>query len=607
MAPPPLLSLRDLRITFGGEPLFRGVTAQVGRGDKTCLVGRNGSGKSTLLKVMAGLIEADSGEVFVQPGARVAYLHQDPVLDGATVADYVASGLPPGHEHETWRVDAALEHLKIDGRRDPSALSGGEGRRAALARTLVSEPDVLLLDEPTNHMDLPTILWLEQELLAFKGALVVISHDRAFLNAVSRQTLWLDRGVVRRHEQGFSDFERWSEEVIAAEEAELARMDKKLEAETHWLHRGVTARRKRNMGRLRKLMELRQVRAKLVTGPRSVNMGVESGEKSGALVIEAENIHKSFDSAAGSKIVAKGFSTRIMRGDRIGFIGPNGAGKTTLLRILTGDIPPDSGNVRLGTNLQPAYFDQRRAQLDPEASVWDTLTDGRGDQVFVRGEPKHVVSYMRDFLFDDRQAKSPVKALSGGERNRLLLAKLLAKPSNLLILDEPTNDLDMDTLDLLEEMLAEYDGTLLVVSHDRDFLDRLVTSVIAVEGNGDIQEYPGGYSDYLIQRPDAPEAAFSKPKETAKAAPKPAVKPKAQTKLSYKDQRELDQLPDRIKALQDEIAKLEAELADPALYERKPDRFAQATERMTKAHEELAAAEERWLELEMLREELAGS
>ncbi|MDO8607094.1 MAG: ATP-binding cassette domain-containing protein [Phaeospirillum sp.] len=603
MAPPPLLALRDVRLTFGGNPLFEGVTTWIAKGDKTCLVGRNGSGKSTLLKVMAGEIAPDSGERFVQPGARIAVLPQDPIIIAPSVADYVAEGLLPAERDQMFRVDTVLDAVGIDGGRDPVALSGGEGRRAALARALVGQPDVLLLDEPTNHLDLPTILWLEEWLNAYGGALVTISHDRRFLETVSKQTLWLERGVVRRAEWGFSRFPAWQEEVYAAEEAELSRLNTHMRQELHWLSRGVTGRRKRNMGRLRSLHALRKERSEaksaILASGRQVALAADAGEVSGRLVIEAANIGKMF----GDKIIAEGFSTRIVRGDRVGLIGPNGAGKTTLLRILTGELPPDSGVVRLGTNLETAYFDQRRAALDPDKSVWDTLTDGRGDNVWVRGQPRHVVGYMKDFLFSEAQARTPVRALSGGERNRLLLAKLLAHPSNLLILDEPTNDLDMDTLDLLEEVLADYDGTLLVVSHDRDFLDRLVTSIIAVEGDGDVREYTGGYTDYLNQRPARDDGTAPKP-----AAPKaPQAKaPSPRTRLSYNEARELDQLPAKMDALATELARLEADLADPGLYTRDPARFQKFAARADAARAELEAAEERWLELEAKREEAAS-
>ncbi len=602
MALPPLLALRDVRLTFGGTPLFEGVTTWISRGDKTCLIGRNGSGKSTLLKVLAGEIQPDSGERFVQPGSRIAVLPQDPRLSGATVSEYVAAGLPEGDDDQHYRVEAVLDSVQLSGSRDPAVLSGGEGRRAALARAIVAQPDALLLDEPTNHLDLPTILWLEDWLAAWSGALVVISHDRRFLEKVSRQTLWLERGQVRRAEHGFAGFPAWQEEVYAAEEAELARMDTRMRQELHWLSRGVTGRRKRNMGRLRALHGLRAERAQLLQANADTNrqakLAAEAGEISGRLVIEATNISKSY----GETVVASDFSTRIMRGDRVGFIGPNGAGKTTLLRMLIGEVAPDSGTVKLGTNLEPAVFDQRRERLDLNKSVWDTLTDGRGDNIWVRGRPQHVVGYMKDFLFAEAQARTPVKALSGGERNRLLLAKLLAKPSNLLILDEPTNDLDMDTLDLLEEVLADYDGTLLVVSHDRDFLDRLVTSVIAFEGAGDVKEYVGGYNDYLNQRPKRDIAApASRPRATDAGE---APKPKSATRLSYKDARELDGLPKKLEALAKEIAQLEVSLADPGLYSRDRAAFDRAAARIDSARAETEAAEERWLALEALREDL---
>jgi len=599
MSAPPLLALRDAHVSFGGRPLFTGVTLQVGRGEKCCLVGRNGSGKSTLLKVLAGDLHLDQGEHFLQPGAKLAYLAQDPRIEGETVADWVAEGLPEAERDQRHRVETLLDAFGVDGSRQPGNLSGGEARRAALARALVGEPDILLMDEPTNHLDLPTILQLEQLLIGFRGALVVISHDRAFLTNVSRQILWLDRGIVRRHEAGFAAFEEWQDAVYTAEEAEQARLDKKLQAETHWLHRGVTARRKRNMGRLRALMTLRQDKANRIKVQGSVKLDASSGEVSGKMVAEVKQLSKSF----GDKVVVKDFSTRIVRGDRVGIIGPNGAGKTTLVKLLTGAIEPDSGTVRMGTNLQVALVDQQRAQLDPDKTVWDTLTDGAGDSITVRGVQRHVMGYLRDFLFEDRQAQSPVRSLSGGERNRLLLAKLLAKPSNLLILDEPTNDLDMDTLDLLEETLADYDGTLLVVSHDRDFLDRLVTSVIFVDGLGGAEEYVGGYSDALRQRGAASVAAAPKPAaKEATAAPRA---PKPQTKLSYKDQRELDQLPAKIESLSSEIEAIEAKLSDGALYARNPEEFARLSDRLKVAMGERVVAEERWLVLEMLKEQVS--
>jgi len=597
---PPLLTLSGIALTFGGRPLFAGAEIAVGKGDRVGLVGRNGSGKSTLLKIAGGLVQPDDGERWVQPGTRIAYLPQEPDLSGfATVADYVAAGLPSHDETDRYKVDAVLDGVGLDGGRAPQGLSGGEARRAAIARALVGEPDILLLDEPTNHLDLPAIEWLEETLAGFNGGFVLISHDRALLTRLTRVTFWLDRGVVRRLEKGFRDFEAWSEDILAREAVEQAKLDKLIEKETEWSHQGISARRKRNQGRLRRLGDLRQERAQQIARTGSVKLEAEAGQSSGRLVMEAERVAKSF----GERTIVKGFSTRILRGDRVGIIGPNGAGKTTLLKMLTGQLEPDSGSVKLGTNLQMAVFDQHRAQLDPEASIWDTLADSGGDQVMVRGKPRHVVSYLRDFLFDDRQARSPVKALSGGERNRLLLAKVLARPANLLILDEPTNDLDIETLDLLEEMLADYDGTLLLVSHDRDFLDRIVTSTIVLEGDGSAAEYAGGYTDYLKQRPERGPAATA----AAKKAERPADGGggRSTAKLSFKQQRALEELPKTMAKLEAEIAKLESAMADPNLYAKDPARFQASAERIGKAREELAAAEEQWLELEMLREEMA--
>ncbi len=600
--PAPILTLKDISLTWGGEPLFSGVSLTIDEGDRACLVGRNGCGKSTLMKIIAGIVEFDDGERSTQSGLKAAYLPQDPpMVPGKPVAEFVAEGL--NGPDETHRVDYMLHALNLDGERDLGTLSGGEGRRAAIAQALVSEPDLLLLDEPTNHLDLPTILWLEDELSRFKGAIVTISHDRAFLNKLTRSTLWLDRGQVRQRAEGFQSFEQWTNEVMEAEEAEINRMNVKLKEETRWLHRGVTARRKRNMGRLRALYDLREKRsAMLANKDGSVKMVMEKGEKSGKRVIEAEHISKSYD----NQPVIADFSTRIMRGDRIGLLGPNGAGKTTLLKMLVGDLAPDSGEVTLGTNLEIAVFDQRRASLRDGDTLWEALCETGGDHVTVGGRPRHVVSYLRDFLFDERQARAPVSTLSGGERNRLLLAKLLTKPSNLLVLDEPTNDLDMDTLDLLQELLGDYEGTLLIVSHDRDFLDRLVTSVIAVEGNGLAEEYVGGYTDYLRKVKEGTEPSPVEPgKEKATTKPK-EEKTRKQTKLSYKDQRELDGLPDKIAKLEEEIGALETTLHDPDLFTKNPDKFQKATDRLGAAQNELEKAEERWLELEALKEELAG-
>ncbi|AIB10977.1 elongation factor 3 [Azospirillum argentinense] len=604
MAPPaPITALQGVSVTFGGRPLFETIDLSIGRGDKACLVGRNGSGKSTLMKVLAGMIQPDGGTVFTQPGARIAYLPQEPDFTGcATVHDYVAAGLPADERDETHRVDAVLDRLQVPGHLDPNTLSGGEARRTALARTLVGAPDVMLLDEPTNHLDLPTIEWLEEELLAYRGGLLLISHDRSFLNRLAKRTLWLDRGTVRATDRGFAEFETWQAEVFESEEIAAQKLDRKIEGEMKWLREGISARRTRNMGRVRALLQLRTDRAERIKGGQQAKLAVAEAERGGRLVIEAERISKGFDTADGRKTIVNDFSTRILRGDRVGLIGPNGAGKTTLLKMLTGQMEPDSGTVRLGTNMETAYFDQRRDGLDPEDTIRKVLCPFGGDSVMVNGQPRHVAGYMRDFLFDTRQLDSPVKALSGGERNRLLLARLFARPSNMMILDEPTNDLDMDTLDLLEDVLGDYQGTLLLVSHDRDFLDRLVTSTIAVEGDGVIAEYPGGYSDYLVQRPPPKEKAAAPAK--AKPAAPAAAKPKG--KLSYKDQRELDDLPARMDKLTAEVAKLEAALADPDLFARDAAKFQKTSDQLQAKQNELAGAEERWLELEALREELEG-
>ncbi len=594
---PPLLALNAAKLRIGQQQLFAGLDAVLAKGDRICLVGRNGSGKSTLLRVLAGLVELDDGELFTQPRTSIAYLPQEPVLPpAATLADLVLAGLPAAERGDAarYRAEMALEELGMAPARSPQGLSGGEIRRVSLATALVGEPDVLLLDEPTNHLDLPTIEWLEERLAGWGGSFVVISHDRRFLSRLSTKTWWLDRGTLHASDQGYAGFEAWSEQVLAAEEAQLARLDKRLEAETHWLHRGVTARRRRNMGRLRQLHDLRAQRRQIIGAPGSVRLQVTAAPLSGRMVIEAEAITKGF----AGRTVLQPFSTRILRGDRVGIIGPNGAGKSTLLKLLTGELAPDDGQIRLGTNLEIARFDQHRAQLDPDRTPWDTLCPAGGDRVQVMGQSRHVVGYLRDFLFREEQARQPIRALSGGERNRLLLAKILAEPSNLLILDEPTNDLDVDTLDLLEETLADYAGTLLLVSHDRDFLDRLVTSTIVFEGNGRVGEYAGGYSDWLAQRP-SPAAAVTKA-----AAPRPAAAARPQ-RFDAKLQRELDRLPDRIARLTGEITALEERLGDAGLYTRDPASFARLTGELDQRRGDLVALEERWLELESQREALA--
>jgi len=603
----PILALQDARITFGGGDLFNGISLGIEPGMRIALVGRNGSGKSTLLKAIAGDIDLDGGDRFLQAGIRVGYLRQQPeIVAGRSVFEQVTLGLPPElraeGEDNGYLVDQVLDGIGINGTRLLETLSGGEARRVSLAESLVSQPDVLLLDEPTNHLDIRTILWLEDELKAFKGALMIISHDRQFLRNLTNRLFWLDRGKLRTHGKGFTAFDAWSEEILRGEEVELKKLDKKIAEETDWSRKGITARRARNEGRIRALHRLRAERAERTSRVGNAKLEASAGEKSGKIVVQATDISKSFFDPKTSEehVVIRKFSTKILRNDRIGIIGPNGAGKTTLLKMLMGELAPDSGTVKLGTNLTPAIFDQQRESLDPEESLWDTLADPASGQLLVRGEVRHVVAYLRDFLFDEKQAKSPVKSLSGGEKNRLLLAKLLARQSNLLVLDEPTNDLDMETLDLLQDMLSGYDGTLIVISHDRDFLDQLVTSVIAVEKDGQVDEYVGGYTDYVRQ-----SKQIAKPKEAVKKSSAIAAKPKqARGRLTYKDQRDLDRLPKLLEDLQAKIEKLEAEMANPELFTKNPDKFQKTLDALTAAKIESEQAEERWLELEILQEEL---
>ncbi|AYD02907.1 ABC-F family ATP-binding cassette domain-containing protein [Neorhizobium sp. NCHU2750] len=603
---PPILKLDDIFLSFGGTPLLNGAGLQVEPGDRICLVGRNGSGKSTLMKIAAGFVEAQSGEVFRHPAATIRYLEQAPDFAGySTVQSYAEAGLGPGDD--PYRVTYLLQHLGLTGEEDPVRLSGGEARRAALARVMAPEPDILMLDEPTNHLDLPTIEWLEDELRRTKSALVVISHDRRFLEKVSNATVWLDRGTSRRLSRGFGHFEAWRDQVLEEEEIEQHKLGKAIEREEHWMRYGVTARRKRNM---RRVGELQAMRADYRghKGPQgSVQASVAEGRESGKLVVEAENITKTYD-----KPIVEPFSIRVHRGDRIGLVGPNGAGKTTLLKMLTGQLEPDSGWIKLGTNLEIATLDQKREDLDPEDTLSHYLTDGRGETLLVNGEQRHVAGYMKDFLFQPEQIRTPIKNLSGGERARLMLARMLAKPSNLLILDEPTNDLDIETLDLLQEIVAGYNGTVILVSHDRDFLDRTVTSTIAPANpdapDGRWIEYAGGYTDMLAQR----KGALEERKKAEKSAEKPRAEtpayeaPKAKGKLSYKQKFALENLPKEMQKAEGEIALREKKMADPNLFAKDPTTFNKLAAEMEKLREKLTAMEEEWLELEMLREELEG-
>jgi len=603
------LKLDDITLTFGVTPLLNGANLQVEPGDRICLVGRNGSGKSTLMKIAAGLVEAQSGEVFRHPSSTIRYLEQAPDFSGYdTVQAYAEEGLGPGDD--PYRVTYLLNHLGLTGQEDPKSLSGGEARRAALARVMAPEPDILMLDEPTNHLDLPTIEWLEDELQKSRSALVLISHDRRFLEKVSNSTVWLDRGTSRRLSRGFAHFEEWRDKVLEEEELEQHKLGKAIEREEHWMRYGVTARRKRNMRRVGELQAMR-AQHRGHKGPQgSVQTTAVDTRESGKLVIEADSITKSY----GDRTIVAPFSLRVHRGDCIGLVGPNGAGKTTLLKMLTGQLQPDSGTIKLGTNLDIATLDQKREELNPNDTLAHYLTDGRGENLLVNGELKHVTGYMKDFLFQPEQARTPIRNLSGGERARLMLARILARPTNLLILDEPTNDLDIETLDLLQEVVAGFVGTVILVSHDRDFLDRTVTSTIAPANpdapDGRWIEYAGGYSDMMAQRKGAAEEKRKAEKqEKAKSTSSSAASddaPKAKGKLSFKQKFALENLPKEMEKAQIEIAKREEKMADPNLFSKDPTAFGKLADEMEKLRHKLVTMEEEWLELEMLREELEG-
>ncbi len=599
MARAPRLQLSSISLTFGGNPVFDGLDLVVQPGDRVALVGRNGSGKSTLMKVMAGLVEPDAGTRIVPPGVQVGYMEQEPDLSAfATLGDFAASALSEG---DAYRVEMVAEGLKFRPDTPVATASGGERRRAALAKLLAEAPELMLLDEPTNHLDIKAIGWLESQLRDTRTAFVLISHDRAFLRALTRATLWIDRGQVRRQEKGFEAFEDWRETVWAEEDEARHKLDRKIKAEARWAVEGISARRKRNQGRVRALAALRAERSSMIRRQGLAAMELDSGQTSGKRVIEARGLTKTF----GDKVIVKDFDLRVLRGDRVAFVGPNGVGKTTLLKMLTGEIAPDAGTVSLGTNLEVAVFDQARATLDLTMSLWDGMVNdpdmrvsGRSDQVMVRGAPKHVVAYLKDFLFDEAQARAPIGSLSGGERARLLLARIMAKPSNLLILDEPTNDLDVETLDLLQDLLGEYDGTVLLVSHDRDFIDRVATTTIAMEGDGRATVYAGGWTDYQAQKAGA--AAEVRP--AAKSDPRPEARPAARSErrggLSFTERHRLDALPGIIERLEAEIGKLSDLLSDPALFTREPVKFQKASEALMERQDALARAEEEWLMLE---------
>ncbi len=596
MARAPLLQVTDIALTFGGDPVFEDLSLVVQPGDRVALVGRNGSGKSTLLKVMAGLVEVDTGGVVVAPGMSVGYMEQDPTMEGcATLGDYASSGMDAS---EMWRVDAVAEGLKFDPARDVNVASGGERRRAALAKLMAEAPGLMLLDEPTNHMDIEAIRWLERELSQTRTGFVLISHDRAFLNALTRATLWIDRGAVRRQEKGFQHFEEWRDKTWEDEDMQRHKLNRKIKQEARWAVEGISARRTRNQGRLRALQDLRAEKSSQIKRQGAAAMALDAGKSSGKKVIEALGLTKTYD----DKSIVKGFDIDIQRGDRVAFVGPNGVGKTTLIKMLLGEIEPDEGTVKHGTNLEIAVFDQARAQLNPHTTLWDNLTtdpsmavSGKADQIMVRGQPKHVVGYLKEFLFDEAQVRAPVHSLSGGEKARLLLARLMARESNVLVLDEPTNDLDIETLDLLQDLLGDYKGTVLLVSHDRDFIDRVATTTIAMEGDAKVVTYAGGWTDYRNQRAED-VAVVAKASKSKSKTDKP--KEAEAEGLSFTEKHRLENLPNVIARLEAEIAKLEELMSDPALFTDHPVKFQKASDALVERHSMLSDAEEEWITLE---------
>jgi len=596
----PIYTLKEISLTFGVRPLFTSVSLNIIRGDKICLIGRNGSGKSTLLKIISGIIEPDNGEIFIQPGTKISYMEQESNFDEyATLKEAILSGLEEKERiNNEYKADILIEQFEIKGDEKTSTASGGEKKKTALAKALISEPDILLLDEPTNHLDVTTIEKLEEIIHKFTGAVIVISHDRSFLNHVSNSTLWLDRGIVHANNKGFSAFEEWQEEILNQEIIKEKYLNKKIQEETEWLHKGVTARRRRNQGRLRRLQQLRLERKEQIKKLGSVDMEIKEAAIRSKLVLEAKHISKSF----GNREIIKDFSLRVMRGNRIGIVGPNGSGKTTLIKILTEHLAPDSGFVRLGKNLEMAYFDQNREQLDPQKTLWRTLC-GEGDHIWVRGHFRHVVAYLKDFLFTPDQAKSPVSCLSGGEKNRLMLALSLAKESNFLVLDEPTNDLDMDTLDLLQEVLDEYEGTILLVSHDRDFLNKITTSMLYMKGDGTVIEHIGNYEE-LYEKYISKDVKANEPakKEVKKDPQKNTFKA---PRLSYKEQRLYEVLPKEIEELEQKITSLEQALSDSELYTKDMEKFYNLSNELKAAQQEKDNKETQWLEIELKKSSLS--
>ena len=598
---PPILILKDIKLTFGGTPLLEGAELIVSNQDKICLVGRNGSGKSTLLKIAAGIIEADSGDTFLQPGTTVRYLSQEPDFSNySTTLDYAEAGLE-GSDNK-YRAAYLLEQLGLTGDEDPKNLSGGEVRRAALANVLAPEPDILLLDEPTNHLDIDAIEWLEGELKDIRSALVIISHDRRFLEKLSQNTIWLSLGKTRRLNQGFKNYEAWRDDALEQEELNRHKLDRKIVREEHWLRYGVTARRKRNIRRLNDLYELKERRRNQRSDTGSVKMTASQSETSGKVIFEADGISKSY---SGRSIV-KDFSTRVKRGDRIGFIGKNGIGKTTLLNLLTSKIEPDDGIMKIGSKLEMVSLDQKRESLNLKISLSDFLTGGNSDMVLVGANQRHVVSYMKDFLFQPEQKNTDVSALSGGERGRLMLARAFAKPSNLLVLDEPTNDLDLETLDLLQELIADYSGTVLLVSHDRDFIDRIVTSTLAPsdERQGIWVEYAGGYSDMLSQKKISKREDNQSFKNLKNQSQKIRKK---RDRMSFKDKHALETLPKKIEEARSKINSIKTKLASPDFYSKDPEGFEGLAKSLSLNESKLSGFEDQWLKLELEREELEES